>query len=224
VLSRLVPRPWALVVLFVLFSTPFARSAAGPGPFDTVWPELAADVALPRWERARTALVEDGRRLEACLADVAACEGPARAGWRDLVRSLEDRPRRVQLDAVNRFVNGVPYATDARAHGRRDFWAGPWSFLADRGDCEDYAIAKYATLRKLGVPVHDLRILVVEDRWRGLAHAVLAVRVGARVWLLDNQSDELIDASKDRRYAPYYAVNETDRWLFRLPVTATAAR
>jgi predicted transglutaminase-like cysteine proteinase len=192
--------------------------------FDAAVPALAADVALPRWEQARTALARDGRRLDACLADADACGSPRRADWRELVLTLRARSRLDRLDAVNRFVNGVPYATDRARHGMRDFWAGPWDFLAGAGDCEDYAIAKYATLARLGVPIRDMRILVVEDVRRGLPHAVLAVRTRAGVHLLDNQSDRLVDAARDDRYVPYYAVNEQERWLYRLPGEAAPAR
>ncbi len=212
---------FVLVVCALSLATSAPRAAA---PFDPGIPELAADVALPRWERAHATLARDAGRLEACLEDPRRCDGTARADWRALVVDVAERPRRAQLEAVNRFVNRVPYATDREAYGVRDYWAGPWRFLAGAGDCEDYAIAKYATLRRLGVPVADLRIVVVEDVVRGLAHAVLAVRTDGVVWLLDNQTDRLIDAERDRRYAPYYAVNEERRWLYRLPERSTAAR
>jgi predicted transglutaminase-like cysteine proteinase len=223
VLSRPARRACAALVV-VLCLTLAHHAPAAPRLFDAAVPALAADIALPRWERARTALVRDGRRLDACLTDAAACDGPRRTAWRELVLALRAAARPAQLDAVNRFVNGVPYARDRERYGVRDFWAGPWGFLAGAGDCEDYAIAKYATLARLGVPVRDMRILVVEDVRRGLAHAVLAVRTAAGVRLLDNQSDRLIDAALDRRYAPYYAVNEHERWLYRLPERAAAAR
>ena len=221
-LSRPARRACAALVVVLGLTLP-NHAPAAPRLFDAAVPELAADVALPRWERARTALVRDGRRLDACLADAAACGGPRRTAWRELVLALRTEAPHAQLEAVNRFVNGVPYARDRARHGVRDFWAGPWGFLAGAGDCEDYAIAKYATLARLGVPVRDMRILVVEDVRRGLAHAVLAVRTASGVRLLDNQSDRLLDAARDRRYAPYYAVNEHERWLYRLPERAAAA-
>jgi len=225
VLSRPVRRACvALVVVIACLTIPSQPPAAAARLFDAAVPELAQGIALPRWERARRALVRDGRRLDACLADAAACAHPRHAEWRALVARLRARPLRARLEAVNRFVNAVPYASDREAHGARDFWAGPWGFLAGAGDCEDYAIAKYATLARLGVPVRDLRIVVVEDVQRGLPHAVLAVRTESGVWLLDNQSERLIDAARDDRYDPYYAVNEDERWLYRLPGETAPAR
>ena len=222
-LSRPVRRTRAVLVVALCLLTPRHAPEAARF-FEAAVPELGADVALPRWERARTALAHDGRRLDACLEDVAACGDPRRAAWRALVLELRDSPRPARLAAVNRFVNTVPYASDREVHGARDFWAGPWGFLAASGDCEDYAIAKYATLARLGVPVRDMRILVVEDRRRGLPHAVLAVRTADGVRLLDNQSERLLDAARDDRYLPYYAVNERRRWLYRLPEQPAPAR
>jgi predicted transglutaminase-like cysteine proteinase len=213
----------ALVVVVSCLVLP-QRPPAAARLFDAAVPALAPDIALPRWEQARLALAQDGRRLDACLADPAACEDARHAAWRGLVASLRGRPLRARLEAVNRFVNAVPYASDPETHGVRDFWAGPWGFLAGEGDCEDYAIAKYATLARLGVAVGDMRILVVEDVRRGLPHAVLAVRTERGVWLLDNQSEGLIDAARDDRYVPYYAVNEEERWLYRLPGRTAPAR
>ena len=222
--SRLARCAATALVIVVCVLAPLRPPAAAAGLFDPAVPELAATIALPRWERARLALARDGRRLDACLADVAACTNPQHAAWRAVVLDLRGAPRRARLEAVNRFVNARPYARDAELYGTRDYWAGPWRFLAGAGDCEDYAIAKYATLARLGVAVGDMRIVVVADRARGLAHAVLAVRSGGRVWLLDNQADGLIDAARDTRYAPYYAVNETTRWLYRLPGRVAPAR
>jgi len=224
VLCRLVRRACALVLLSLVAAPVPASPGDGIRPFATSVPELDAAVALPAWERARAALARDAARFDACLATRAACGDPRRAAWRTLMGALAAETPRTRLEAVNRFVNTVPYASDEDAFGARDHWAGPWAFLVGRGDCEDYAIAKYATLKRLGVAATDMRILVVEDVVRDLAHAVLAVRTDAGVWLLDNQSDTLLDAATTTRYRPYYAVNDAGRWLFGLPAAATPTR
>ena len=42
------------------------------------------------------------------------------------------------------FFNSVKYSDDKDIYGINDYWASPYEFLArDRGDCEDYAIAKF---------------------------------------------------------------------------------
>jgi predicted transglutaminase-like cysteine proteinase len=76
----------------------------------------------------------------------------------------------------------------------------------------------------MGFAAHDLQIVVLEDHARGLAHAVLAARVGTDVWLLDNQASEPVPAASAVHYEPYYAVNETTRWLHRLPESTSTGR
>ena len=79
-----------------------------------------------------------------------------------------------QIRAVNLFLNDWQYKSDIQNYGRRDYWATPLEFLRRSGDCEDYAIAKYVSLRQIGFAPEQLR-LVVRDVVRELAHAVLAV-------------------------------------------------
>ena len=43
-----------------------------------------------------------------------------------------------------------------------------------RGDCEDYAIAKYVALREAGVARENLQLVLVRDRAVRQDHAVLA--------------------------------------------------
>ncbi len=55
-----------------------------------------------------------------------------------------------QIQAVNQFLNQWQYKTDEQNYGQRDYWAAPLEFLRRSGDCEDYAIVKYVSLRQLG--------------------------------------------------------------------------
>ena len=103
-----------------------------------------------------------------------------------MIRDQAGRARLDQLDTVNRFLNGWRYREDAANYGRRDYWASPLEFFLRSGDCEDYAIAKYVTLRQLGFAAEQLRLVVVHDVVRDLAHAVLAVYLDDQVYILDN--------------------------------------
>ncbi len=68
------------------------------------------------------------------------------------------------------------YADDKSNYKTADYWATPPQSLRGRGDCEDYALLKYATLRDLGFPERDLRIIIVNDLRKGIGHAVVSVR------------------------------------------------
>ena len=48
------------------------------------------------------------------------------------------------------------YLEDLANYGLPDYWATPLQFLDRDGDCEDYAIAKFVSLRELGFAADEL--------------------------------------------------------------------
>lgn len=137
------------------------------------------------------------------------------AQWEALILEQRTQNRLAQIESVNRFFNQVSYIEDAENYGREDYWATPYELLARGGDCEDYAIAKYLTLRRLGVPDSHLRIIVLEDMQRqGMVHAVLEVRIGGTRYLLDNQSETIMHASSVIHYRPLFGINRKGWWSF----------
>lgn len=116
------------------------------------------------------------------------------------------------LRYVNSFWNTWPYKEDIVNWGVEDYWAIPAEFLKKSGDCEDYAIVKYFTLKELGIPRENMRIVVVRDTVRNMAHAVLAVYMDGDAYILDNLSNAVLSHSRIRQYSPQYSVNEVGRW------------
>ena len=133
--------------------------------------------------------------------------------WLTLLADLKSRSEAEQIDAVNRAMNRGPYVTDPVNWGVPDYWATPDQFLRKDGDCEDYAIAKYLSLRQLGFPADRLRIVVLQDLNLGIAHAVLIVFVNGQPMLLDNQISDVIPASAVHHYKPIYSINENAWWF-----------
>lgn len=180
---------------------------------------VAGSVQLPKWHAALVAMRGERPRIDACVTDVAACSDPMLSAWRETLRRAGGLSGEAQLQLVNRFANRTPYVTDETLYRRSDYWASPLRFLQLGGDCEDYAIAKYAMLRQLGWPSDALRIVVLEDVVRRVPHAVLAVRLGGRTLVLDNVRGDILEGTTLQRYQPYFAVNETAGWIHRLPQT-----
>lgn len=133
--------------------------------------------------------------------------------WGQFRRRLQGLSLREKLREVNRFWNAWPYRSDREVWHKEDYWAAPVEFLALSGDCEDFCIAKYFTLRELGVAADDMRIVVVKETIRGIAHAVLAVFEGDEVHILDNLSDSVRPMRRVRNYVPHVSVNENGRWI-----------
>lgn len=91
------------------------------------------------------------------------------------------------VNSVNRRMNrGIRNASDTRLHGREDHWVVPKG-EAPQGDCEDYVLAKRASLIEAGVPAAALSIAIVETAW-GESHAVLLLASDQGEYVLDNLS------------------------------------
>lgn len=132
--------------------------------------------------------------------------------WAQLKEKLRDKPLPEQLRLVNTFWNSWPYIEDIANWQRQDYWAIPAEFLKKSGDCEDYAIVKYFTLKEIGVDPRKMRIVVLRDTIRNLAHAVLVVYSDGDAFVLDNLSRVVLSHSRIANYSPQYSVNEFGRW------------
>lgn len=119
------------------------------------------------------------------------------------------------LQTFNIFWNKVPYYSDLEHWGMDDYWASPVEMQASNGgDCEDYSIAKYFSLRELGIPVQNIRITYVRALKLNVAHMVLAYypTPDADPYILDNLTDKLLPASQRTDLEPVYSFNDEDLW------------
>lgn len=132
--------------------------------------------------------------------------------WADLRGKLEGKSLAEQLRLVNAFWNDWPYREDKDNWGQPDYWEIPAEFLKKSGDCEDYAIIKYFTLKEMGVDPQSMRIVVLRDTIRNLAHAVLVVYSNGDAYVLDNLSNIVLSHRRISNYSPQYSVNEFGRW------------
>jgi predicted transglutaminase-like cysteine proteinase len=128
-----------------------------------------------------------------------------------------------QLRVVNAAVNSFPYVSDDVNWGKLDYWETPIEFLQHAGDCEDFAITKYMTLRSLGLAAENMRVAVVTDTQLRVAHAVLLVMSGGKLYVLDNLTNEVLPATAEPFYRPVYAINEDGWWNYGPQVAAAPA-
>ena len=125
-----------------------------------------------------------------------------------VIDSLRGADPYTQISEINSFVNGVRYRDDTRIWDKKDYWATPAEFFDRGGDCEDYVIAKYLALKALGIPVDDMRLLVLQDTRRGIPHAVLMVKQHDRELVLDNQDNGVSTLRQKSHYKVRYSLNE----------------
>lgn len=145
------------------------------------------------------------------------CGGGSFAGcnldeWQDFLNGIKHSDALTQIEAVNAEMNRRRYIVDPRNWGVPDYWATPFQFFAKDGDCEDYAIAKFISLRTLGFANEDMRIVVLRDTNLNALHAVLVAYVEGQPYVLDNQIRSVVRAQSIRHYRPIYSVNETTWW------------
>jgi predicted transglutaminase-like cysteine proteinase len=133
--------------------------------------------------------------------------------WRRFLDGLKGKGPLQQLEAVNRYVNQTPYQTDMQRFGVVDHWATPREFLGRSGDCEDYALAKYLSLRHLAWRVESIRVLVLNNETRRELHAVLVAYVDGTAYILDNLAPDVQSHAAIRHYRPIFSINETT-WYF----------
>ena len=129
------------------------------------------------------------------------------ADWKDFIAHEQGRPRSAQLDDVNREMNAHLYRLNSY------YWETPREFLIQDGDCKDYAIAKYFTLRKLGWSDDDLRVVVLRDMNIQQDHAILVAYSDGKTYSLDNQIPTVLPTEAIHHYWPYYAINESHWWM-----------
>ena len=203
----------ALLLLTALLLA-FPAAAEWPGLFGTREFRSADLRVFPKWtgvlarhERSRGMIARGCTRSQ--FGD---CEAEH---WYAFMAALKGKPAREQVEAVNTTMNRARYITDMVNWGVEDYWATPSEFFWKDGDCEDYAIAKYLTLRSLGFAEDSLRLLVVQDLNLKTPHAVLIVYLDGKALLLDNQIGTVIEADRVRHYRPIYSLNESGWWLHR---------
>ncbi len=149
--------------------------------------------------------------------------GPLGAGqqridaWQQLLATKKQLGDAERLEVVNQFFNRqLRYEEDIDLWHEVDYWATPiQSLIKGAGDCEDYAIAKYFSLRRLGIPADKLRITYVKALRQNRAHMVLTYYSSpdAMPLVLDSLIDAIKPASQRTDLLPVYAFNGEGLWL-----------
>lgn len=184
-------------------------------------PQGRRSAALRRLGRAALcALLAIAMPAGPASADAARADGGERRlqHWRQLMNQKHTAPEREQLAAVNDFFNGARFVDDRDLWQVADYWATPDEFLLrDAGDCEDFAIAKYFTLKAMGVAPHKLRITYVRVETLQQAHMVLAYYPDplSAPLILDNLNRRILPATERPDLRPIYSFNAETLWLAR---------
>ncbi|MFC3531634.1 transglutaminase-like cysteine peptidase [Vogesella facilis] len=144
--------------------------------------------------------------------------------WQQLLLRLgKEASDEVKVREVNQFFNQrLHYMEDIELWKQVDYWATPLESMSKgSGDCEDYAFAKYFTLRELGVAPQKLRMIYVKARIGGpassitQAHMVLAYYPAPTVepLVLDSLISSIMPASQRSDLQPVFSFNGDGIWV-----------
>lgn len=158
---------------------------------------------------------------EALQQQLVARFGPARVNllkdWQQVVAAATPLAEEGKLKRINDFFNqNVAFDDDINIWQQSDYWATALETIGTgRGDCEDFAIAKYYSLRLSGIPDSKMRLIYVKAKLKvptGVvqqAHMVLAYYAspGAEPQVLDNLDTTIRPASKRPDLQPVFSFN-----------------
>lgn len=166
----------------------------------------------------------DPNKLQNTMQNRYGASGVAKLNsWQQLVRDNRDRPDTTKIRAANDFFNKNTTFVDDIVHWKQsDYWATPLETLGTgAGDCEDYTIAKYATLLEMGVPMERLRLIYVKAQIGGAssrvfqAHMVLGYyeQPNAIPLILDSLVSEIESAELRTDLHPVFSFNGAGLWV-----------
>ena len=136
--------------------------------------------------------------------------------WVKLIREDTSTTDIEKLEKVNIFFNRLRFVDDIIHWKQKDYWATPVELLASNGgDCEDFSIGKYFTLKILGVSEEKLNMTYVKALKLNQAHMVVTYyeRPGAEPLVLDNLVKVIKPATQRKDLLPVYSFNGTSLWL-----------
>lgn len=138
-------------------------------------------------------------------------------GWQSMLQTVRSGSDAERLKRINDFFNRqIRFGEDSAIWNQPDYWATPLETLGlGSGDCEDFSIAKYYSLKEAGVSPEKLRLIYVRakigssDAVASQAHMVLAyyAKPEAEPLVLDNMVSEIRPASRRPDLVPVFSFN-----------------
>jgi predicted transglutaminase-like cysteine proteinase len=206
----------AALALVLARPLPAAAQEAARASFFRSQEVRSADLqAFSKWRGALARYAAESEKERGASCEKAVFTRCHYQEWQAFLATIAGKTRWEQLIAVNQYMNTRAYITDPVNWGVSDYWETPGEFMARYGDCEDYAIAKFLSLKQLGWTDEEVRIAAVTDLNLKVGHAVLIASYGGRTWLLDNQIKQVVDTENVRHYQPVFSINETWWWRHR---------
>ncbi len=219
--------PAAPAALAPAVTGPAAQLPPVAEPFGlSVAPVDSGDV-LTKWSGVEAALRAEDDVFSRCRAQPELCPVAAQ-NFLAIVAQGRTLTGRARIGVINRAVNmAIIPTSDLAQWGVVDRWSPPLeTFTTGRGDCEDYAIAKYVALREAGVAGDDVKLVIVRNLAANEDHAVVATRIDGEWVILDNRWLMMVKDSEMAEAIPLFVLDQTGVFAFTakaLPIASRAA-
>lgn len=144
------------------------------------------------------------------------------SNWNKLMKKHSRSSKLLQARSIDSYFNLYRYKGDYKVNseGKRyksDYFRSFDDFVGKfGGDCDDYAIVKYFSLLKLGVPESKLELWIGGYRSKKINHAVLAYYIDGRrdPLILDSNTRYPVRLSKRRNFIPWAYANRDKSGVF----------
>jgi predicted transglutaminase-like cysteine proteinase len=179
-------------------------------PFGLFASPLSEGGLREKWLDVERKLDDERVQLALCDGDRERCVSPAALQFLAIVDNAKAREGRARLGEINRAINlAIRPMSDLAQYGAIDVWSSPLiTFATGAGDCEDYAIAKFAALRHAGISPDDLRIVIMRDTIGGEDHAVAAARLDGHWLMLDNRRMAMVEDLHVSNFRPTFVIDQ----------------
>ncbi len=200
---------WQVNVAAIDPAAPSSAISSAAEPFGlNVVPVTDGNVIM-KWNGVRADIRAESEVLAVCRESMEHCPAAAQK-FLAVIADGRAHAGRARIGVINRAINlAIAPMSDLAQWGEPDVWSAPLQTLTTgRGDCEDYAIAKYVALKEAGVAAADVRLVIVRDLAVGQDHAVVAVRVDGSWIMLDNRWLALVQDIELPRVVPLFVLND----------------
>ena len=126
------------------------------------------------------------------------------------LNSINNKSEEEKLKLVNDYFNNIKFDSDIDNWKVPDYWATRLEFLGkNKGDCEDYVIAKYFSLIQLGISEVKLYLTYVKAIKYRQSHMVLTYfkNKNEPPLVLDNINKKILPSTKRDDLWPLFSFN-----------------
>jgi predicted transglutaminase-like cysteine proteinase len=178
-----------------------AHHSAGAEPFGLPTTTVSADPIVATWDIIENGIRADREALLRCRETTGRCSAAAQS-FLAIVAEGRANTGRARIGVINRAINLTIKATSLNR------WTTPLeTFAMGRGDCKQYAIAKYLALIEAGFSENDVRLVILRNLATGDNHAVVAVRLNGDWIMLDNRWLNMVRDTEMGRMIPLFVLD-----------------